>query len=47
MHGPEIIERKKEGENGSVDMKLKGHLVIRFCLIKGIGNSFWVTEIVV
>ena len=47
MHRPENIETQKEEENSSKDMKLKGHLVIGFRLVKGIGDNFWVTAIVV
>ena len=47
MHRPENIERQKEAENGSVDMKLKRHLLIGFRLIKDIGDNLWVIAIVV
>ena len=37
---PENIERHEEKESGSVEIKLKRHLVIEFRLIKGVEDSF-------
>ena len=47
MHRPENIERQEENERGSVEIKLKRHLVIKFRLIKGIGDTSSVIAIVV
>ena len=47
MHRPDNIERQREEEKGSVDMRLKGHLVIGFRLVNGIGDNIWATAIVV
>ena len=47
MRRPENIERQEEKESGSVEIKLKRHLVIEFRLIKGIEDSFGAIAIAV
>ena len=47
MHRAENIERQEEKESGSVEIRLKRHLVIEFLLIKGIGDTLGVITIVV
>ena len=47
MHRPENIERQEEKERDSVEIKLKRHSVIEFRPIKGIGDNFGVSMIVV
>ena len=46
MHHPENIERHEQKKSGSVEIKLRGHLVKEFRLIKGNGDSFSVIAIV-
>ena len=36
MHQPENIEGQVEKESGSVEIKLKRHLLVEFRLIKGV-----------
>ena len=45
MPRPEDIERLEEKESGSVEIKLKHHLVIELYLKKSIGDSFRVIAI--
>ena len=47
MPRPEHIERQEEKESGSVEIKLKRHLVIEIRPIKGIRDKFGVIVIVV
>ena len=47
MLHPESIERREVKERGSVEIKLKRHLVIENRLIKGIADKFRVIVIVV
>ena len=46
MHCPENIERQKEKDRGSVEIKLRHHLVTELRLINGIGTNFRVVAIV-
>ena len=47
MHRLENIERQlEEKESGSVEIKLKRHLVMEFSLVKCIGYNFRVRAIV-
>ena len=39
MHRPENIETQEEKESDSVEIKLRGYLVIEFRLIKGIRDD--------
>ena len=47
MHRPENTEGQEEKNCGSVDARLKGHLVIEFRLKKGKQDNFGVIAIVV
>ena len=47
MHCPKNMEMQEEKAIGSVEIKLKRHLVIDFCLIRGIRGNFGVIVIVV
>ena len=47
MHRPVNIEKHKEKEIGSIQIKLKRHLLIKFRLIEGFGDRFGVIAIIV
>ena len=47
MHRPVNIEKHKEKEIGSIQIKLKRHLLIKFRLIEGFGGRFGVIAIIV
>ena len=47
MRRSENIESQEEKESGSVKIKLKRHLLIKFLQLKGMGDNFMVIAIVV
>ena len=47
VYCPENSERQEEKESGSVEIKLKRHLVMKFHLMKAFGDNLKVIAIVV